>query len=651
MVPRITDGLIIWGFTLFTFLLPLFFLPTTADVYDFNKQILLYATTTIILIAWVINSIAQKTFRLVLTPFTLPFGILTSAFIASTTIESPPQLEAWLKTGTLIALWLLMTIVTSHISNLTTIRRLLLSLTAAAILLSLLTIVNFLKPHPYLNPTGSPLALITYLVPLALVGLYQTFLVKITPIPKILWAFSTSFMITAIIITFSALFPTDPATAGLVLLPYSTSLKIVINALQSFPQNLLGVGPDSFLTAFSEARPLEFNLTSTWNLRFTSATNEPLSLLTTTGILGLAAWVFLGFQMVRYSSTARTPLHLSLTIATLASFLIQLFLPANYLLLLSYYLLLILLGSFLKVTHHPRVRELTFSSSLLSWLFGVPLIIAITIIQFLNFTHVYAAEVAFKKSLDSLRQNKGTDTYNFQLEAITKNPYSPRYRRAYSITNLSLANTLATSKRDLSTLERENVAQLFHQAIREAKTATQLKPHDPTNWETLATVYKNLINIAADADEWAITTYTQALRLDPANPRLFFELGSIYYATGRYQEAIQSFQQAITLKPDWANAFYNLAAAYKADNDYQNALVNLQAVLNLVNPSSADYQKTQDEINQLKLPSPSLTPPSPASPSSSTTLQTPPPLPSPNTRLGNFTLPQSASPGASQPSF
>lgn len=658
MFIKLIDSFISFGLALLFFALPLFFLPFTADRFDFNKQMLLVGITSLLLLSWIAKFILQKTVRLTITPFTLPLFILTLITFASALIQAPNRIEALMgRPAAILALLFLSFIATTNLNHLNYLRHLLMSLTASAVVLSALAVYQFFGlPYITFTPAGSPLTLITFLVPMLGISVYSA--LKSTSFNRAVWGLASTVIILGSGFTAYQLLPGKPSSP--VFLPYSISWAIAVDSFKSLRTALLGVGPDNFLAAFSLNRPASFNLTPNWNLRFTTGSNEPLTLLATTGLLGLLSWVFILFILFTHLRLrqADTPA-IAISIAIGLTVLIQFLLPANYLLFAISYLLIIAYSVWLKISDHPQVHDVVLrlfaaqvirpdtsyaqvqrtiqNTEVLPWVIGAPLTLAILALWYFGLTRVYAAEASFKQSLDALRANNGTQTYNLQIETIRSNPLIARYHRAYATTNLALANALS-QQGELSTGDRQNVTQLIQQSIREAKVAAGLNRQDPANWETLATIYRNLINVAAGADSWAIAAYAQAAQSDPLSPRLRLDLGGVYYATGRYDEAIRAFQQATELKPDWANAYYNLAAAYQGKGDNRSALAQLQTVLKLVDPASADYQKVITELQNLQ---PTSTPSPPQ-----TSLETPPPTPSPQPGFSNITLPELASPPA-----
>jgi tetratricopeptide (TPR) repeat protein len=193
-----------------------------------------------------------------------------------------------------------------------------------------------------------------------------------------------------------------------------------------------------------------------------------------------------------------------------------------------------------------------------------------------------------------------------------------------------LANSLAAGKKEITADERKTITSLIQQSIREAKIAVALNPSKVTNIETLATIYKSLIPLAKGADVWAVTSYREAIKIDPINPNLRISLGGIFYGAKNYDEAIKIYQSAVDLKPNLPNAHYNLAIAYKDKGELQKAITSMATVVNLVPKDTADYTKAVAELDDLKKKAGDKTPVSqaPTEPAK-TELESPKPLPSP----------------------
>ena len=215
----------------------------------------------------------------------------------------------------------------------------------------------------------------------------------------------------------------------------------------------------------------------------------------------------------------------------------------------------------------------------------------------------FMSEVHYKLSLDAIDENSLPKLYDNQAKAVQYNNYNEEFRRNFSQTNLLLANNIAGKPAaEISDQDRATIAQAIQASIQEAKAAVALNPQKVTNWQNLASVYRQIINVAENAPVWAISTYQQAIIRDPRNPALRLDLGGIFYLFQNYSEAQRLFEQAVALKPDWSNAHYNLAWAYYQQELYQPALEQMQIVVGLLDPATQeeDFKKSQKELEDFK---------------------------------------------------
>lgn len=626
-LTNLLDKVISWGLVVLVFLIPLFFLPVTSDFYEFNKNALLLLGTGLLLLAWVGKMVLQQKITFKRTAFDLPLLALALVFSASSLLAAANKwatLWSPQATGTIWGLTALYFLMTNNLNTAHGTRHTLNALAASASILSLLALAAFVGLGEKLFPAGSNLAWLGS----------KTF----TPAGN-LPALAT-FLAVLLVIIFARVY-TDRKTnnrglpltlnllAGLmvavgfgvtlyqvvtvikpILLPYAISWAIAIEAFKNYP--LLGVGPDSFLEAFSRFRPVAFNSLPIWSSRFGAASNWYFQLLTVTGILGLipVIWLVLGVLKNKVAPYLLLPL--------LLIFLILGFLPANFLLLFLLWILLAVLALNLPT------KEYAENGRLLAGIFLVVVVVVVGAGFWLG-AKAYRAEISFYQSLQALAQNKGTETYNLQIKAITANPQADLYRLAYSQTNLALANALA-SQANLTDQNKQDISQLVQQAIQEAKAAVTLNPRLITNWENLAQIYRGLINFAQGADQWTVAAFQQALSLDPLNPALRLNLGGVYYGLGNYDQAIRLFEQAIDLKPDFPNAHYNLASTLREKKDYVQALAQMEVVLTLVDPASGDFQKATQEADDLRA---KVKETQPAAAKTPETLTAPSPMPSP----------------------
>lgn len=586
------------------FVLPLFFLPFTAEFYEFNKNILLAVACLLFLALWMGKMVLAKKVTLRRSPFDLPIILFAAVVTASTILVSPNKIEAILlpgATGTVLALTALYFLLTNNLSEKQA-EQAIKALLISATLLALITIYQFigigealisansfwvfLKPK-FWTPAGGLLALGSFLLTVFILAALQIWKKRVSE-KQPLSASSLSEIISLLIlagglgVTAYQLF----ISAKTILLPPSAGWAIAIETLKSAP--ILGLGLSNFLSAFTAFRPIAFNATDLWSFRFTSSSNWYFHLLATVGVLGLGTIAFLIFRVITSNLKTNRPVFVSLVVI----FLILALIPSSFLLIFTLYLLLAILAVF-----GPK-QEIEETSRLLPWTFFIPTL-AVVLVAFYFIGRAYAAELVFRRSILALNQNQGLAAYNFQIQAISLNPYQSNFRLAYSQTNFALANALAANK-DLSDQDRQNISILIQQSIREAKAAVSLNSRNVIAWENLANTYRALINFAEGANDWTIAAYQQAIALDPLNPNLRLSLGGVYFALGQYDEAVKWFEQVVNLKPNFANGHYNLSAAYREKGDFARATGEMETTLSLIPRDSDDWKKAISELEALK---------------------------------------------------
>jgi tetratricopeptide (TPR) repeat protein len=212
----------------------------------------------------------------------------------------------------------------------------------------------------------------------------------------------------------------------------------------------------------------------------------------------------------------------------------------------------------------------------------------------------------FLNSLISLNKGDAKATYDQMRKAITMSPYVDRYHAAYAQTNIAIAQSMAQNK-NITDAEKQTIATLIQQAIREGKNVVILNPTRSGGWELLARIYQAIIPFAQGSDQFALQTYSQSIALDPINPNLRIALGGVFYSLGQYDSAIDTFKLAVAAKPDYANSHYNLSAAYREKKDYVNAISEMNGVLALVPKDSNDYKTAQAELEALNKKKPATT--------------------------------------------
>ena len=82
------------------------------------------------------------------------------------------------------------------------------------------------------------------------------------------------------------------------LLSLSHSWSIAIDTLKTNP--LIGVGPTNYLASFNKVRPMTFNSTVDWGVKYIVSRNTPLTMMVEVGLLGIVIFlsIFLSLTII-----------------------------------------------------------------------------------------------------------------------------------------------------------------------------------------------------------------------------------------------------------------------------------------------------------------------------------------------------------------
>ena len=382
-----------------------------------------------------------------------------------------------------------------------------------------------------------------------------------------------------------------------------------------------GMGPNTFGMVFSQNKSLQMNEGALWDYKFTRPYNQVLEDLSSIGLLGLLVSIYFMYRLFEFikhmfdKKEEFTPVHQALLLpiigiplyhllanqSTQSSFMFYTFLGIFISLVAGFGKdkksedIYISFKSFstLEVSDQPESKER------FQYLAIIPLLGVATAIGYYS-TFNIQAEYFFRKAINSALANDAYGVYNNQISARNAFPRRDTYHSAIAQTNLNLAVTLA-NKQQLNDQEKEAVQTLISEAIRSTRLATEnLNPLSINNWLVRANIYRTLIGVTSDADQWTIGAITNAIQLDPANPSLRLDLGTIYFTKQDYLTAANLFKQATQLKPNFANAHYNLAQALIKIESYELAVSELEITKSLLPTNSPDLERLDKEITDAK---------------------------------------------------
>ncbi len=664
---------------LLVFLIPLFFLPFTQNVLDFQKQVLLIFLVSVSLICQIAKILIVGKFSLSFHPFhflifaSLLVFVLSTIFSKSRT-ESffgfPLTISQSFLTLLFFAFFYFLIISIFEKKEIFYLLIPLFLSTFLAILFSLLQLfgkIHFLPiffQQNFFNTVGSQNSLTILLVcllPLALIFfsiskrvlkfifliqiLFSIFFLSLLNFKIsffLLLFFSVIFL--GILITKRGIFPSNLLFFSLLFLlisivfilfnfrifPVQIPLEISLGqrisfdiALKSLKESpILGSGPATFIYDFSKHKGTSLNNTIFWNFRFLNSSSKFLDILTTTGILGVISFlslilfpIYFGFFKIFKGKTEKFNFLLTLAIfLSIFIFSLSFFLyPSN---LTQDFIFFFLLACFINLLSEKKKEVFLEKRSVLNFLisFFFVLIFVFEIGILVSIGQRYFAEVYYLKTLNAWQLGKIDETIENLQKATKINPID-LYLRDLSQAYLQKVNE-KVQKGD------QNIQNEVANSINFAKSATDLNKINIANWSVGAFNYQSLAGIVNGAEDWAIKSYDEAIKLEPTNPYYYTQKGIMILRKGIlsqneneksnfFAQAEENFKKAIELKSDYAPAHFQLAMVYYTEGKIEEAISKMEETkrlapfdtglafqLGVAYYQNKNYQKAKEELER-----------------------------------------------------
>jgi len=359
---NVCNFIIKYSIYVLVFLIPIFFLPWTSDVLDFNKQVVLVFLAVLAFFAWMVQTIATKKFSVNMSKVHIFVGVLFLVYLLSTAFSlwGYGSFWGWPQVVsdsllTMIGLTLFYLLV-SNLFNSEKICDLIIILSYSAFLSVIYGFFQVIRLYifpfsfsksPVFNTVGNTVGILGFFA-IAMLPLFFLSLAEKKPARLILfWAivFSIGLLVvlnypvlwwlaaicSVLVIVFQTqkrdyfdskllIFPMFFLVVSLffiilkptisiipnspieIFLNQKTSLSIALKSLKGNP--LFGSGPGTFSYDFLKYKSIDFNDSSLWYLAFSTSASKVLTVLATTGVLGflafLALMVYVIYCGIRY---------------------------------------------------------------------------------------------------------------------------------------------------------------------------------------------------------------------------------------------------------------------------------------------------------------------------------------------------------------
>src|SRR3989304_7148869 len=439
------------------FLLPIALLPISPNLFTPGRLAVLTLGISLMLLIKALKVILSGKLEFHVGNLDFPLLLLAFSYLLSAILRTPNKMEAYLLPGTATAFvggallyYLINQVGASEKKALLTILLAASSIFALILLLGVSGTLSSLSGLPAavrsagFTPDGGYLPAAIFLGALLPLGISE-FLREKAMLKKgiaIIFIILTGLALSASIYQMLPGKPFSPRFPS-----FGVTWNVAVDSLKQSP--VLGIGPGNYITAFSRFKPISYNATDLWPVRFATGRDFYLTALTEVGMLGFAALFILLLavaRIVRREMKEGNPVSLRSYPQTISLCLIIFLMAAFPVTILVSILLFILLSLFAKTTHTSlnltSVGVSGASSRLPSLIVSLPIIVGVLLLEF-YMGRAFIAEYTFKQGVDALTRNEGQKTYDKVRRAITLNPYVDRYHSTFSQVNLAIARNLA----------------------------------------------------------------------------------------------------------------------------------------------------------------------------------------------------------------
>lgn len=371
---------------------------------------------------------------------------------------------------------------------------------------------------------------------------------------------------------------------------------------------LLGSGVETFAYTYYNFRPKEHNLLSEWDFLYNKAHNEYLNYLSTTGLFGLASYLFLIITLGKQSLLwlklkyqSKKPFSLEekdrfLFIGLFAGWVSILITNFFGFSVVTIGLLFSLIPALLIILFFPseskkvkllRINPKTGISQAV-FLLSVFLLGSLLLIKIANY---WRADYFFARGKGYNETGQYSQAFLTLSRAINFNQQEPVYRNEIAQSSAYLA--ILTQEEDETSTKK-----FIQIALSQSEAALKISPANVNFWKNRVKIFFALSKIDPQFLEIAVESLLKTISLSPTDPKLRYNLGLLYASGDQKKEAISAFETAISLKPNYRDPRLALAGLLKEIGENQAAKQQLEYILNYLAPGDSQSAELLKEVSQ-----------------------------------------------------
>lgn len=208
----------------------------------------------------------------------------------------------------------------------------------------------------------------------------------------------------------------------------------------------------------------------------------------------------------------------------------------------------------------------------------------------------YAANIQFVKALSESDIEKQT---RLLASAVSLNRNEDMHlRETASFIIARVSREMANFRNVKNEADRESAASRIKNfsaaAVNLMEDLTRRHGRDSRNWLARALVFENLINVVDGSDKWAVKMYEEYLKLSPKDPEPYLKIGNIYVANTDFLRQLNQADLKNQISAGLKLAENNYLKAIELKPNYVLAIYNLGVVYER-------QGRVKDAVRQLEL--------------------------------------------------
>ncbi len=372
-----------------------------------------------------------------------------------------------------------------------------------------------------------------------------------------------------------------------IFLPWQTTLEVTSSAIQNYP--LFGVGSNNFGPAYLVYKPVTINISPAWSTEFNYGIGLIPTFIADHGVVGSILWIllFVFYSIISIKVIRNMPAEKDKRFLLVSSFTIGAFLwvlsfvtiPSHVVLFYTAIVLSIFLALSTNYGLIPSRVYAPVAGTKMHKMFGlfVSLAILILVLWALVYIKMTIASSYFSKGLRMINES-ALEQADSALNTALKFSNSDYLWRAKADLSIAVAQKLAqTINSNMSASTTQAVINQIANVLNAGSSASSKAiEYDPTNYYN----YLSQARVAEAANgaklpkayEGAVDAYARAIKINPLNPTLYYNLASLEARNGKYDEALRELGTALQVKNNYLDAVFLLSQVYASKGDLQNAI-------------------------------------------------------------------------------